>query len=59
MGGTSVHVELTRSCLIGHATERLFIDIACVNCKANDPPAVLIHDDHYPVALQQDLFAAE
>jgi hypothetical protein len=44
---------LPGSSSIEHAAEYRTINITRLDCESNNPTGELIHDEHYPVALQQ------
>jgi hypothetical protein len=51
--------RLSRSGLVEHATDRHAIDVSRRNANADDPAREQIHDDHDPVALENNRFTAE
>ena len=59
MRSVLVVIALPGCSVVEHAAECWAIHVTGVNCEANDPAGVLIHNNHHPVAFQQDGFTAE
>src|SRR5262249_2114066 len=58
--GTQVpRKRLSRDDLIKHPANRRPTEISALNAKANDPTCEHVHHHHYPMAAQEDRFAAE
>ena len=51
--------RLARSGVIEHATDRHAVDVSRRNTEADDPAREEIHDDHDPVALENNRFTTE
>jgi hypothetical protein len=51
--------RLARSGVIEYATDRHAVDVSRRNTEADDPAREEIHDDHDPVALENNRFTTE
>ena len=46
-------------CAVEHPTNRYAVDACMLDAEADDAPSEHVHDQHDPMAVQQDRFAAE
>ena len=59
VGTEMLRERLSRSGLVKHATDRHAIDVSRLDANADDPAREQIHDDHDPVALENNRFTSE